>query len=253
MCREIESSNALPKWSITSRKLFEKITGLAPRAYLEAHRDGRVREALRTSGSVTDAIYEAGFESSGRFYEGSGSRLGMTPSEFKEGGKGTEIQFAIGRCSLGSVLVGQTKRGVCVIAMDDDVAELERELARRFPKAQLVRGDAKFERTVNAVVRAIEAPATEWKLPLDVQGTVFQQRVWQALRQIPPGTTKTYTEIAQMLGMPQAVRAVAQACGANPVAVAVPCHRVIRGDGSLAGYRWGIERKRKLLDRESQK
>jgi AraC family transcriptional regulator of adaptative response/methylated-DNA-[protein]-cysteine methyltransferase len=253
MCREIESADSLPKWSVASRKMFERITGLTPRAYAEAHRDGRVREALRNSPSVTDAMYEAGFESSGRFYEGSGARLGMTPSEFREGGRGTEIRFATGKCSLGSVLVGQTMRGVCFIAMDDDPPKLERELARRFPKAQLIRGDAKFERTLDAVIRAIEAPVTEWKLPLDIQGTVFQRRVWQELRQIPPGTTKTYAEIATMLGKPKAVRAVAQACGANPVAVAVPCHRVIRGDGSLAGYRWGIERKRKLLDRERQK
>lgn len=252
MCREIESSESLPKWSAASKREFEKVTGLTPRAYSEAHRDGRVREALRSSASVTDAIYEAGFESSGRFYEGSGARLGMTPSEYREGGKSTEIQFATAQCSLGVVIVGQTGRGVCFIAMGDDHSALRRQLAAQFPKAQLIAGDAKFARTIDAVVRAIEAPAKEWKLPLDVQGTVFQQRVWQALRQIPPGTTKTYTEIAEMLGMPKAVRAVARACATNPVAVAVPCHRVIRGDGSLAGYRWGLERKRKLLDRERQ-
>jgi AraC family transcriptional regulator of adaptative response/methylated-DNA-[protein]-cysteine methyltransferase len=253
MCREIESSESMPKWGAAQRKLFVKVTGLTPRGYAEAHRDGRVREALRTSASVTDAIYEAGFESSGRFYEGSGARLGMTPSEYREGGKGTEIQFATGQCSLGSVIVGQTARGVCFIAMGDDPLDLRRELEVQFPKAQLIAGDAKFARTIDAVVRAIEAPAKEWKLPLDVQGTVFQQHVWQALRQIPPGTTRTYTEVAKMLGMPKAVRAVARACATNPVAVAVPCHRVIRGDGSLAGYRWGVDRKQKLLDRERQK
>jgi AraC family transcriptional regulator of adaptative response/methylated-DNA-[protein]-cysteine methyltransferase len=253
MCREIELSESLPKWSVASRKLFEKVTGLTPRAYAEAHRDGRVREALRTSASVTDAIYEAGFESSGRFYEGPGARLGMTPSEFRDGGKGKEIQFSTAKCSLGWALVGQTARGVCFIAMGDDREVLERGLRSQFPKAQLIAGDIRFTRTVDAVVRAIEAPAKAWKLPLDVQGTVFQQRVWQALRQIPPGTTKTYAEIAKMLGMPKAVRAVARACASNPVAVAVPCHRVIRGDGALAGYRWGVERKQKLLDRERQK
>lgn len=252
MCREIESLESLPKWSAASKREFQKVTGLTPRAYSEAHRDGRVREALRSSASVTDAIYEAGFESSGRFYESSGARLGMTPSEYREGGKSTEIQFATAQCSLGGVIVGQTARGVCFIAMGDDHSALQRQLVAQFPKAQLIAGDAKFARTIDAVVRAIEAPAKEWKLPLDVQGTVFQQRVWQALRQIPPGTTKTYTEIAEMLGMPKAVRAVARACATNPVAVAVPCHRVIRGDGSLAGYRWGLERKRKLLDRERQ-
>ena len=253
MCREIERSKMLPRWNAATKRLFEKVTGIPPRAYAAAHRDGRVREALRKSASVTDAIYESGYESSGRFYEGSGARLGMTPSEYREGGKGTEIQFAIGKSTLGSVLVGQTVRGVCFIAMDDDPAELERELARRFPKAQLIRGTAKFERTISAVVRAIEAPAKEWKLPLDVQGTVFQQRVWQVLREILPGTTKTYAEIAKMLGMPKAVRAVARACASNALAVVIPCHRVIRSDGALAGYRWGVERKRALLDRERQK
>lgn len=234
-------------------RVFRAATGLTPRAYAEARRDGRVRDVLRVSASVTDAIYEAGFVSSGRFYEGSGARLGMTPSEFREGGQGTEIWFAVGECSLGSVLVAQTERGVCAIAMGDDPDALVRDLEARFPKARLIGGDAKFERTMAVVAGMIDAPGAACSLPLDIRGTVFQKRVWQVLRQIPPGTTKTYTEIAELLGMPNAARAVARACASNPVAVAIPCHRVMRGDGSLAGYRWGVDRKCVLLDRERQK
>jgi AraC family transcriptional regulator of adaptative response/methylated-DNA-[protein]-cysteine methyltransferase len=253
MCREIEASDVMPKWSAALRRLFENVTGIAPRAYAEAHRDGRVREVLQTSASVTDAIYDAGFVSIGRFYEGSGARLGMTPSEFRGGGQGTDIWFAVGECSLGSILVAQTDRGVCAIAMGDEPEALVRDLEARFPKARLIGGDAKFESTVALVVGMIEAPGKVCELPLDVRGTVFQQRVWQALRGIPPGTTRTYAEIAAILRMPKAVRAVARACASNAIAVAIPCHRVTRGDGSLAGYRWGVERKRELLDRERQK
>jgi AraC family transcriptional regulator of adaptative response/methylated-DNA-[protein]-cysteine methyltransferase len=176
----------------------------------------------------------------------------MTPSEFRAGGQGTAIWFAVGECSLGSVLVAQTERGVCAITMGDDPDALVRDLETRFPKAKLIGGDVKFERTMATVVGMIDAPGVACALPLDVRGTLFQQRVWQALREIPPGTTKTYAEIAEFIGKPTAVRAVARACASNAMAVAIPCHRVVRSDGSLSGYRWGVERKRELLARESQ-
>ncbi len=209
-----------------------------------------MRDALRGSASVTDAVYEAGYESTGRFYEGAGRRLGMTPSAYQAGGSGEEIWFAVAECSLGAVLVAQTERGVCAILLGDDAEALVRDLEERFPKARLIGGDAKFERTVAKVIGFLEAPRLGWQLPLDVRGTAFQRRVWEALREIPPGSTTTYSELAKKLGQPRAVRAVASACAANAVAVAIPCHRVVRRDGGLAGYRWGVERKRELLRRE---
>jgi AraC family transcriptional regulator of adaptative response/methylated-DNA-[protein]-cysteine methyltransferase len=175
----------------------------------------------------------------------------MTPTNFRSGGHGACIRFAVGECSLGSILVAATDKGVCAIMLGDDPDALVRDLQDRFPKAQLLGGDEDFEHLVARVVGFVEAPARGLDLPLDVQGTAFQQRVWQALRAIPSGTTASYTEIAERIGAPQAVRAVAQACASNAIAVAIPCHRVVRQDGSLAGYRWGIERKRALLEREA--
>jgi AraC family transcriptional regulator, regulatory protein of adaptative response / methylated-DNA-[protein]-cysteine methyltransferase len=212
-----------------------------------------VRRELDRAGSVTQAIYEAGYNSSGRFYEESTQLLGMTPTAYRAGGADTEIRFAIGQCSLGSILVAQSERGVCSIALGDDPNELARELQQRFPHAVLIGGDAEFERLVAQVVGFVEVPRVGLDLPLDVRGTAFQQRVWQALRAIPPGRTASYAEIASRIGAPKAVRAVAQACGANPLAVAIPCHRVVRHDGALSGYRWGVERKRALLEREGSK
>lgn len=200
---------------------------------------------------MTDAIYDAGFNSSGRFYENSNQVLGMTPSKFREGGTDIDIFFAIGECSLGSILVAQSKKGVCSILIGDDPALLVRDLQDRFPKANLIGDESHYQELIAKVVGLIEKPEVGLGLPLDIQGTVFQQRVWKALQQISPGSTATYAEIAAKIGMPKAVRAVAQACGANALAVAIPCHRVIRSDGSLSGYRWGVERKRVLLERES--
>jgi AraC family transcriptional regulator, regulatory protein of adaptative response / methylated-DNA-[protein]-cysteine methyltransferase len=233
-------------------RVFKAETGLTPRAYAAAERARRLRQALPRAGSVTAAIYDAGFNSSGRFYEASSALLGMTPTRFRAGGAGAVIRFAVGQCSLGAILVAATEAGVCAIALDDDPAALVRDLEDRFPKARLEGGEAGFEQWVAKVVGLVEAPRLGLDLPLDLRGTAFQERVWRALRDIPPGTTSTYAELAARIGAPHAVRAVAGACAANPLAVAIPCHRVVRRDGSLAGYRWGIARKRALLDREAR-
>ena len=201
---------------------------------------------------MTDAIYDAGFNSSGRFYETTNQVLGMTPTKFREGGSDTDIFFAIGKASLGSILVAQSNKGVCSILIGEDPEALIRDLQDQFPKANLIGDEAGYQELVAKVVGLIEQPGTSLDLPLDIRGTAFQQRVWNALQQIPPGTTATYTEIAKKIGMPKAVRAVAQACGANALAVAIPCHRVIKNDGSLSGYRWGVDRKRALIEREAR-
>ena len=233
-------------------RVFKAVTGLTPRAYAAAHRAKRVRTELGRSGTVTDAIYGAGYNSNGRFYEESNQVLGMTPTNYRAGGANTEIRFAIGECSLGSILVAASERGVCAILLGDDPDQLARDLQDRFPRAELMGGDAGFEQLVAKVVGFVEAPRLGLDLPLDVRGTAFQQRVWQALRQIPAGETVSYTEVAKRIGSPKSVRAVAQACAANALAVAIPCHRVVRNDGGLSGYRWGVERKRALLGREAK-
>jgi AraC family transcriptional regulator of adaptative response/methylated-DNA-[protein]-cysteine methyltransferase len=232
-------------------RLFKAATGLTPRRYAAAHRASRVRRALeKGDGTVTEAMYDAGFSSGSRFYEASDAMLGMTPTRYRNGGVQTEIRFAVGECSLGSILVAQSARGVCAILLGDDPGALVRDLQDRFPRATFVGGDRAFEQTIARVVSLVEHPARRFDLPLDLQGTAFQQRVWQALRKIPIGTTATYADIAARIGAPAAARAVAQACSRNPVAVAIPCHRVVRMDGSLSGYRWGVERKKALLERE---
>jgi len=231
-------------------RMFKRVTGLTPRQYAAAQRAQRVRDELGRGGSVTEAMLEAGYGSSGRFYESSDAVLGMTPRAYRAGGARTEIRFAIGECSLGSILVACSERGVCAIFLGDDPAALARELQDRFPRASLIGGDGRFEQLVAKVVGLVEAPGLGLDLPLDLRGTAFQQRVWQALRAIPAGATASYAEIAKQIGAPKSVRAVAHACAANAVAVAIPCHRVVRSDGALAGYRWGVERKRALLARE---
>ena len=232
-------------------RLFKRVAGVTPRAYAAQIKARRAADGLRTAETITEAIYDAGFNSSSRFYESSAARLGMTPTAVRRGGKGAAIRFAIGQASLGAVLVAATDKGVCAIMLGDDPGGLARELEDRFPHAELVGGDPAFERMVAEVVGLVEAPGQGLDLPLDIRGTAFQERVWQALRAIPPGRTATYAEIAKAVGQPKAVRAVAQACAANPLAVAIPCHRVVRADGDLSGYRWGVERKRELLDREA--
>lgn len=232
-------------------RVFKAVAGVTPKAYATAHRHKRVRAHLRTSESVTGAIHDSGFNSSGRFYAGVSEALGMTPTDFRDGGRGVEMRFAIGESSLGSILVAATAKGVAAISLGDDPEALLCALEDSFPKAKLIGGDAAFERIVAAVVGLVEQPAGGFDLPLDMQGTAFQHRVWRALRDIPAGATATYAQIAERIGAPTAARAVAGACAANKLAVAIPCHRVIRNDGSLSGYRWGVERKRALLAKEA--
>ena len=239
-CRVIDTAEEVPA-----------TTGVTPKAYASAHRAKRVRDQLaKTRKTVTEAIYDAGFNSASRFYETSSQFLGMRPTDYRAGGIDTEIRFAVGQCSLGSILVAQSAKGVCAILLGDDADVLVRNLQDRFPQAILVGGDTAFEQTVAKVIGFVEKPGLGLDLPLDVRGTAFQQRVWAALRQIPIGSTVTYAEIASRVGAPNGARAVAQACGANALAVAIPCHRVVRTDGSLSGYRWGVSRKKSLLTRE---
>jgi len=234
-------------------RIFKAVTGVTPRAYAVGQRAERVRAALPVSGSVTDAIYRAGFNASSRFYAQAGTTLGMSPSRYRQGGGGMSIRYAMGESTLGLVLVAATDAGVCAIALGDEQEALRGELRERFPKAELIEGDTQFGHWLNQVLRFVDAPAANLDLPLDVQGTVFQHRVWQALREVPPGCTVSYSELARRVGAERAVRAVAHACASNPVAIAIPCHRAVRNDGGLAGYRWGIARKRDLLARERNK
>lgn len=261
-CRLIEAAEAVPTLDTLARavgmstfhfhRVFKAVTGVTPRGYGAAERARRVRSELGRAGRVTDAIYQAGFNSNGRFYATAHDVLGMTPSAYRAGGRGETIRFALGQCALGTILVAATRRGVCAITLGDEPEAMLIDLQQRFPKAQLVGADADFERTVARVVAFVEHPGVGLDLPLDVRGTAFQQRVWQALRKIPAGRTASYAAIAKRIGAPQSVRAVAQACAANALAVAIPCHRVVRSDGALSGYRWGVERKRALLEREAQ-
>jgi AraC family transcriptional regulator of adaptative response/methylated-DNA-[protein]-cysteine methyltransferase len=260
-CRLIEQSEAPPALADLAQaaglspgyfhRLFKAATGLTPKAYAAARRAGRVRAQLPKAQSVTEAIYDAGFNSSGRFYAGSTAMLGMTPGRYRAGGTGEALRFAVGQSSLGAILVASSDKGVAAILIGDDPDALVRDLQDRFPKAQLVGADAAYEALVARVVGFVEAPALGLDLPLDVRGTAFQQRVWQALRDVPAGTTATYSQIAHAIGAPKSMRAVAGACAANAIAVAIPCHRVVRNDGALSGYRWGVERKRILIDREA--
>jgi AraC family transcriptional regulator of adaptative response/methylated-DNA-[protein]-cysteine methyltransferase len=234
-------------------RMFKAATGVTPKEYAAAHRAKKVRQGLATGNSITEAIYDAGFSSSGRFYEKAGDILGMTPSQFRSGGNNEEIKFAVGQTSLGAILVASSKKGIAAILLGDDPEALVQTLQDRFPKARLVGADHEYEALVARVVGFVEAPGVGLNLPLDVRGTAFQQRVWQALREIPVGETVSYTEVARRIGSPSAVRAVAGACAANNLAIAIPCHRVVRTDGSLSGYAWGVDRKRALIDREKKR
>jgi AraC family transcriptional regulator of adaptative response/methylated-DNA-[protein]-cysteine methyltransferase len=260
-CRQIENAEEVPSLDVLAaaaglsryhfHRTFKAVTGVTPKGYAAAHRAKRLREELGRAATVTDAVYGAGYGSSGRFYATSGKVLGMTPAAYRAGGTGAEIRFAAGECSLGAVVVAATGKGICAILLGDDPEPLVRDLQDRFPKARFVGGDSTFEGWVAAVVGFVDDPRIGLDLPLDIRGTAFRQRVWQALGAIPVGVTMTYSELAARIGAPRAVRAVASACAANAIAVAIPCHRVVRRDGSLAGYRWGVERKRALLARES--
>lgn len=256
-CRLIETSDSLPSLNTLAahvglsayhfHRIFKQATGLTPRAYAAAQRAQRMRQQLAQDSTVTQAVFNAGYNSTGRFYEQADAALGMKPSDYRAGGERTTIRFAVGVGALGQVLVAQSERGICAILLGDDAAALTRDLQNRFPRATLLAGDTEFVQLIAAVIAFVEAPAIGLQLPLDIRGTAFQQRVWQALRDIPVGQTANYTEIAQRIGAPKSVRAVAQACAANALAVVIPCHRVVRSDGGLSGYRWGVERKRALL------
>jgi AraC family transcriptional regulator of adaptative response/methylated-DNA-[protein]-cysteine methyltransferase len=259
-CREMEMASPPPSLAALAaaaalspfhfHRLFKTIIGVTPRAYARQRQQERMRTALDVLPSITAAIYAAGYSSSSRFYETSSSVLGMTPSNYRQAGAQSQILFAVGACSLGAVLVAQSSQGICAIALGDDPEILVRDLQDRFTAATLVGSDAQFEGVMAQVIASIENPRKQLDIPLDIQGTAFQQRVWQALRAIPPGSTATYSGIAKSMGCPSAARAVAKACAANVLAVAIPCHRVVRQDGSVSGYRWGIERKVNLLAKE---
>jgi AraC family transcriptional regulator, regulatory protein of adaptative response / methylated-DNA-[protein]-cysteine methyltransferase len=261
-CRTIEEADDVPSLdelassvgmsSYYFHRVFKTHTGLTPKGYAAAHRSHRIRHELAQSATVTSAIYGAGFNSNSRFYESSNELLGMTPKTFRASGSGIVIRFAIGESWLGPILVAASDKGVCAILLGDDPAELVHDLEDSFPEAELIGGDADFEQLVAKVVGFVEMPSIGLDLPLDIRGTAFQQRVWEALRKIPTGSTASYADIAKRIGQPKSARAVAQACKANALAVAIPCHRVVRTDGALSGYRWGVERKGKLLQREHE-
>lgn len=261
-CRRIETAERPPSLAELAadaglspyhfHRLFKALTGVTPKGYAVAQRERRLREALRDGAAVTDAIYDAGYSGSARFYEQAHDVLGMNATTYRAGGMDTRIRFASGQCALGALLVAASEKGLCHIALGDDPQALLEELQARFPKADLVGGDPVFEAWMATVVGFVESPGTGLSLPLDVRGTAFQQRVWQALREVPVGETVSYAEIARRIGAPKAVRAVAGACAANTLAVAIPCHRVVRNDGALSGYRWGVVRKQALLEREAQ-
>jgi AraC family transcriptional regulator, regulatory protein of adaptative response / methylated-DNA-[protein]-cysteine methyltransferase len=261
-CRMLEISGTIPTLNELAarlgfspwhfQRLFKRCVGVTPKAYAMAQREKRLRTLLEKEGTVTEAIFNAGYQSSSRFYDRAAHTVGMPPSAYRSGGSNMPIRFALGECTLGSVLVAQSTRGLCAILLGDNPEELLQDLEARFPHAELIGGDKEFEQLVAYVVGFVQAPRENFDLPLDIRGTAFQQQVWNALRRIPPGQTMSYTELAKTIGMPKAVRAVAAACAANSLAVAIPCHRVVRSDGNLAGYRWKIERKRLLLDAEAR-
>jgi AraC family transcriptional regulator, regulatory protein of adaptative response / methylated-DNA-[protein]-cysteine methyltransferase len=261
-CRLIEAADEAPKLDALAEivglspyhfhRIFKQTVGVTPKAYAVAHRNKRVRAELPTSDTVTAAIYGAGFNSNGRFYANASEVLGMAPTDFREGGAGQDIRFAIAECWLGLVLIAESEKGVCAILFGDDPEELRCDLQDQFPRARLIGSDKSFEELTAKVIAFVEAPGQGLDLPLDIRGTAFQHRVWDALRRIPVGSTASYAEIAEKIGAPKAVRAVARACATNRIAVAIPCHRVVRSDGGLSGYRGGVERKRALLAKEAK-
>lgn len=261
-CAQIEQAEAEPSLRELAdaaglspfhfQRLFKAAVGVTPKQYAISRRQQRVRDRLRQDATVTDALYNAGFASSSRFYAEGTEMLGMTPSEYRRGAPGSVIRSAAAPCYLGWALVAATQRGVCAIEFGDAPEELQQRVRARFPRAEIQGGDAELEAWLAAVLAYLEAPRGSLDVPLDIQGTVFQRRVWEALRSLAPGSTASYGEIAERIGKPSATRAVAQACAANTLAVAIPCHRVVRGDGELGGYRWGVQRKRAILEREAE-
>jgi AraC family transcriptional regulator of adaptative response/methylated-DNA-[protein]-cysteine methyltransferase len=264
VCRTIDAAETLPSLEELAaeagmspyhfHRLFRTTVGVTPRAYAVARRRARLQRSLPLSATVTEAAYDAGYNSSSRFYANATGELGMSPRAIRAGGANAEIRAAIGTCSLGAVLVAATERGVCAIDLGDDAEALRAGLIARFPRASVTFDDAALERHIANVIALVDGPPGERNdIALDIAGTAFSQRVWAALREIPYGQTATYSEIARTIGAPGSARAVARACAANPVALAIPCHRVVRNDGTTSGYRWGPQRKRDLLQRESER
>jgi AraC family transcriptional regulator, regulatory protein of adaptative response / methylated-DNA-[protein]-cysteine methyltransferase len=233
------------------QRTFKKIVGITPKQFQQALRRVRIQRSLHDERNITEAIYAAGFNSSGHFYADAKQMLGMKPQQFQRGGADVIIRYGMVPCALGVLLLAATDKGICSIELGDNAQHLADALKRHFPRAQLVPMDAQVEQWLREIVQFIEQPHSALQLPLDIQGTAFQRQVWQVLRDIPLGETSSYSEIAARIGNPRAVRAVATACASNRLALAIPCHRVIRGNGELAGYRWGIERKQQLLEREA--
>jgi AraC family transcriptional regulator, regulatory protein of adaptative response / methylated-DNA-[protein]-cysteine methyltransferase len=234
----------------TLRRAFLQVTGINPRELAEALRIKRFKAMLRAGRSITDALYETGYGSSSRVYERSNAQLGMTPGAYRKGGQGMKIGYSIAKSPLGKVLVAATDRGVSAVYLGDAEGTMIAELRKEYPRAEIAPATDSFQRWVGEIVQRIEGKQPRLELPLDLQATAFQRRVWQELQRIPRGRTRTYSQVAQSLGQPKAVRAVARACATNPVSIVVPCHRVIREDGALAGYRWGLSRKEQLLAQE---
>ncbi|HUN04987.1 MAG TPA: bifunctional DNA-binding transcriptional regulator/O6-methylguanine-DNA methyltransferase Ada [Aggregatilineales bacterium] len=234
------------------QRVFKQVTGVSPRQYVEVRRIGQLKANLREGQPIAAALYDAGFSSSSRVYEESGAKLGMTPAAYRKGGAGMHIRYTISECPLGYLLVGATERGLCAVSLGDSPAAVEQWLQTDYPQAELEQADAGLAAVVEQLVRHLAGDLPHLDLPLDVQATAFQLRVWEALRQIPYGETRSYAQVAQALGEPTAARAVARACASNRVALVIPCHRVVRGDGDLSGYRWGVKRKAALLATERQ-
>ncbi len=261
-CRLLDEAGPLPLAELGRRlgvspwhlqRVFKAITGLSPRQYAAARREQQLKERLHQGQDVSSALYAAGYGSHSRLYENAGQRLGMTPGQVRRGGKGMHIEYTIVDCRLGRMLVAATEKGVCALSFDRPDAELEAFLRQEYPAAELVRASGEqLAGWVNTILAYLEGQEPRLDLPLDVQATAFQRRVWDELRRIPYGQTRTYTQVAQAIGQPAAVRAVARACATNPAALVTPCHRVVRSDGSLAGYRWGVTHKQALLELEQQ-
>ncbi|PCI64753.1 MAG: bifunctional DNA-binding transcriptional regulator/O6-methylguanine-DNA methyltransferase Ada [Kordiimonadales bacterium] len=261
-CKQIDEAEEEPSLKVLAdaadmsphyfNRLFKKAIGVTPKQYALARRSEKMKQKLQSGDAVTDAIYSAGYGTASRFYETAESRMGMTASNYKAGGQGAKICYATGVSWLGPVLIAATEKGICSILFGNDDAGLVADLRTRFDKATLEPAEpgSDFDRWLVQTLAFIEQPSHGLDLPLDVQGTAFQEQVWRALKEIPAGETASYTEVAARIGNPKSHRAVAKACGANPAAIAIPCHRVVRADGGLSGYRWGVERKRKLLARE---
>jgi AraC family transcriptional regulator, regulatory protein of adaptative response / methylated-DNA-[protein]-cysteine methyltransferase len=243
-------AKSLGTTTTTLRRAVMQVTGLRPRELAETLRLAKFKKLLRGGSKITDALYETGYGSSSRVYERSNAQLGMTPATYRQGGKGMKIGYSVAKSKLGDVLVAATERGVSAVYLGDSEPKLVQELRDEYPRAEIRAADHSFEKWVSEIVQRVEGKPPRVELPLDVQATAFQRRVWQELQRIPSGTTKTYSEVAQAVGNPKAVRAVARACATNPVSIVVPCHRVVRQDGNLAGYRWGISRKEQLLEQE---